>query len=220
MNSIERMIARRRGELINRMVRATVGTASELGSGEVIEPVVLRQRATWLNTIVVTEAQKRVQEAWEHRSVQRIVAKKMPSHAWVAMERAYGKPAWPPAGVHASDRVRRIAEELAGRTLRSAARRLGILTALIPHWIPDTEYKKLTRQQRKEHGTAIWAAMPDGTTQVELTHARRQLRKFYRANTRPPVDAYEVSKCPEIKRLTAPLDASDDQGVRMQQRED
>src|ERR1017187_1383283 len=128
MNSIERMIARRRGELINRMVRATVGTASELGSGEVIEPVVLRQRATWLNTLVVSEAQKRINEAWEHGSVQRMISAKMPSHAWVAMEKAYGKPVWPPEGVHASDRVRRIAEELAGRTLRSAARRLGILT--------------------------------------------------------------------------------------------
>jgi hypothetical protein len=149
---------------MNRMVRTSVGTACE--GGKVIEPEVLRQRTKWLNAIVVAEAQKRINEVWKYRSVQRMVAKGMPSHAWVAMEKAYGKPTWPPAGMHASDRVRRIAEELAGRTLRSAARRLGILTALIPHWVPDVEYEKFSKAQRKEHSARIWTSMSSGTTPV------------------------------------------------------
>jgi hypothetical protein len=51
---------------------------------------------------------------------------------------------------------------------------------------------------------------------VELTHSRRQLRKFYRTNAHKPVDAYEVSSCPELKTLTLPLDACDRQLVTLE----
>ena len=145
-----------------------------------------------------------------------IAADSLPSHAYVAMTRCYGTPAWPPAGVYASSRVQRMSEELAGRTLRSAARRLGILEALVPHWTPEKEYSKLTKDERKALSARTWAALPDGTTQVELTHSRRQLRKFYRANAHKPVDAYEVSNCPELKTLTLPLDACDRQQVTLE----
>jgi hypothetical protein len=109
-----------------------------------------------------------------------------------------------------------MSEELAGRTLRAAARRLGILEALIPLWVPEREYVLLSKDERKAHSQRLLAALPDQTTPVELTHSRRQLRKFYRANTRKPVDAYEVSKIPELKALKLPLDACDRQQVALE----
>jgi hypothetical protein len=99
--------------------------------------------------------------------------------------------------------------------LRSAARRLGILEALIPYWRTDKEYAQLSADERKVLALCIWEALPEHTTPVELTHSRRQLRKFYRTHTRKPADAYEVSNCPQLKTLKLPLDACDRQQVKL-----
>src|SRR5262249_41341728 len=56
--------------------------------------------------------------------------RKLPSNGWMALRRL-GWAATPPAGVVVSDRVRRIAEEEAGRALRLAVYRRQVAAALI-----------------------------------------------------------------------------------------
>ena len=188
----ERKRARNRGELATRMVVVAVGMAALSETGEVVEIAALRERSTWLSELIRLTAQARINEVWANKAVADIAADGLPSHAYVAMTRCYGAPAWPPAGVYASSRAQRMSDELAGRTLRSAARRISILEALILPWMPEKEYAKLSNDERKVLSKRTWEALPDGTTKVELTHSRRQLRKFYRANARKPTDAYEV----------------------------
>ena len=207
-------IARKNGAMLTRMVNVPISGAGLEGTGEVIGESELRIRARVLMEIVRTHAQQRIEEIFSAERAEELQAK---GHAYVAMERCYGKPAWPPKGVHASSRVQRMAEELAGRTLRSAARRLGILAAYVPLWKTPQEYKTLTKDEQKACSEAVWKAMPQGTTEVEVAHARRQLAKFYRHEKRKAQSAYEVSECPKLKQLTLPLDAGDKQLVTLEE---
>jgi hypothetical protein len=110
------------------------------------------ERLAWLAKLVGAAAETRIAEAWEGQTVSTISDQR--GHAYVAMERAYGKPAWPPGGLHASDRVRRMAEELAGLTLRSSARQIGILEAVLPALLPIEAWNKLSPHRLGDKGRA------------------------------------------------------------------
>ncbi|MCX4532533.1 hypothetical protein OHA79_31535 [Streptomyces sp. NBC_00841] len=62
----------------------------------------------------------------------------LPSKGWMALRRLnWPQGVTPPAGVYVSDRVRRGAEEYAARTLRLAAYRRSIVTAVLATWPAD-----------------------------------------------------------------------------------
>src|ERR1035437_1239752 len=136
--SLERKTARNRGEILTRTVELAEPQHVTATDKEVPKET-FRERVAWLATIVNKAAQAKIDEVWSAKRVAEVTARGVPSHAYVAVEHCYGRTVWPPVGVHASSRVRRTADELAGRTLRSAARRLSILEALIPVWVSRAE---------------------------------------------------------------------------------
>jgi hypothetical protein len=208
--SLKRGQQMRAGALTVRMVRGPVGAAT-LPSGEIVSPSTVAERLRWLAQIVQAAAESRISQAWNDQAVSSI--SDHGGHAYVAMERAYGKSIWPPEGVHASDRVRRMAEELAGRTVRSAARQIGILEAVLPDFLPIAIWESLPAEDRSKCSLP-W---PSGTTAVERCNLVRAVRKFELRNHRLPARVYEVLGRPEFKGgyLTCPLDAADDQAVRL-----
>ena len=208
--SAERAQQRRAGNLTVRMVRSPVGAAS-LRNGEIIPVQVMTERLRWLAQIVRVAAETRIAEVWKDQTVSAIESQH--GHAYVAMERAYGKPAWPLEGLHASDRVRRMAEELAGRILRSAARQIGILEAVLPALLPIAAWEKLSPDEQTKN-LLPW---PSGSTGVERRNLIRAVRNFETQNRLLPANAYEIVNRPEFKDdyLTCPLDAADDQAVKI-----
>jgi hypothetical protein len=217
MTPLERSQARGRGEILTRTVELPEPHGVVAPGEEGISQEELRSRVGWLMDLVHDAAQARIEEVWEARRVDEITAKGAPSHAHVAMGHCYGKAPWPPRGAHASDRVRRMADEIAGRTLRAAARRLAILDAVLPTWATRAEWEAMSKREKEEQGKRLWAAMPDGTTSVEVLHALRQAEGSHQRTGRQPEDAYECSERPVLKASFLPLDACDRQQAVVEQ---
>jgi len=140
-------------------------------SDEIVPADVLATRLGWLAAIVQRVAEQRIASVWEARRVTEINEAR-PGHAYVAMENTYGKGDWPPADLHASDRVRRMVDEMAGRTLRSAARQMTLLTAILPVFLPEGAFAALTSKEQ-EAQTARLASVPTphATTGVQMCSA-------------------------------------------------
>ena len=211
-SSLQRKAARERGEILTRTISLSEPQNVTVADKEI--PIeALRERVQWLAELVRTAAQSRLVEVWEDQRVVDITAKGVPGHAHVAVGYCYGKTAWPPVGVYASDRMRRMADELSGRALRSSARRLSILDSIIPVWITREEWVQLSANERVKQTKKIWASVPSSTTQVEVSHSLRQLEEFYKREEQQPINAYEITKAPELKTALLPLDACDRQQV-------
>ena len=208
--------ARRAGTLTSRTIRLPVPDGT-LADGTVVASALLTERLGYLAAIVRAASETRLAAVWDAHRVGEITAPAA-SHAWVAMGLAYGRGDWPPAGLHASDRVRRMADELAGRTLRSAARQIRILTAILPVLLPSAHFQGLLPAARAIQTARLAAAWPAGTTEVERRNTLRSIVRFEREQRRLPTDPYELQGCPSFADgiLTCPLDASDDQGVRLE----
>jgi hypothetical protein len=173
------------------------------------------QRMRWLASIVSAAAQERIAAAWADRAVEDVTEPAV-SHASVAVERAYGRAAWPPPGIHASDRVRRMADESAGRSLRSSARQISILSAMLPHMVPAADFALLSAADRGRASAAMSDDLPDDTTPVERRNLLRAVRSAEKAAGAMPSSAYDVLSPPSGSgAFVLPLDAADDQQVRL-----
>jgi hypothetical protein len=215
-DSHARARARRAGALTVRTIRVPVPAGTLEANGEVVPAAVLIKRLRWLGELVGREASARIKEVWDAERVTEIKDVRT-GHAYVAMEAAYGKGAWPPADLHASDRVRRIADEVAGRTLRSAERQMTMLAAILPLILPGDVFDALSTKARDKHSARLAAAWPAGTTAIERRNLWRSIWKFERKQGRLPTDPYELRQCPSFAEgiLVCPLDAADDQQVRL-----
>ena len=209
--SAERSAARRSGSLATRTVRVPIPDGVLDTTGEAVPAEVLAQRFRWLDGIVAPEIRRRIAEVWAAKAVTAILESK--GHAYVAMGRVYGDLPWPPDGIHASDRVRRMAEEGAGRALRSSSRQLSIIDAILPHMSPIAVWENLSAADRQKSHLP-W---PAGAVYVERRNALRAVRNAEKLLGRLPSDAYDVVACPssEDGYSVCPLDAADEQQVRL-----
>ena len=208
--SLGRQQQRAAGLLATRMVRSPI-PEGVLADDTKVSSEIVTERLGYLAQIVKAQARARLFEAWTAKAVAEILGSSK-SHAYVAMEDIYGSISWPPANLHASDRVRRMAEELAGRSLRSATRQISLLEAVLPVILPQKTWQALTEAQRSSLPALPW---PAGTTPTER---RDLLRAIRRAEAeRIPRDPYEVINCPDFKDgyFVCPLDAADRQQVKL-----
>jgi hypothetical protein len=190
-DSLSRAQARQDGKITTRMVRAPVGVGV-LADGRRVDSDVLAQRLRWLAEIVKTQAQERIFEVWTAQAV--LALPKTPSHAYVAMLETYDPLPWPPQNFHASQRVLRMVEELAGRSLRSVGRSLSILEALVN-----------------------FESLPNDVTEVERRNLWRSVKNYYDKYGVSPENVYDLISCPDFSAgyYTCPLDAADDQQVKL-----
>lgn len=207
--SAERHHKRASGEIETRMVRSPVSDAV-LADGQIIKAAVVSERLAWLTQIVRTEARERIAEVWAAQAVTTVGESEV-SHAWVAIDEVYGRRPWPPDGIHASDRVRRMANEVAGRALRSAARQLGLVEAVLPAMLPQAVFTALDPKLRTP---LPWPADVSGT---ERRDSIRAIRRFEREHGALPESAYQVIGGPDFgeESFLCPLEAADDQQVRL-----
>jgi len=198
---VRRKIAVEAGET----VRVACASASafrglDAVSGEVLGAGALAVRVGWLTDLVEAMAAGVIAEHWRHTDLDLLASgrapsgEKLPSNAWMAL-RTLGWSATVPAGVYVSDRVRRIAEEQAGRVLRSAHWRAELVAGVLVSWPVDNP-----DPMRRTPGEweALRAACPDGTgIAASVLRARtRQILNYTAVHHRMPVDVCELEAAP------------------------
>jgi hypothetical protein len=183
-------------------------------SGEVLGAGALAERVGWLSALVESMAAEVIAVHWSRADIGLLASgrapsgERLPSNAWMAL-RTLGWAAVAPQGVYVPDRVRRIAEEQAGRVLRSARWRAQILDAVLATWLasnPDP-----MRRTAAEWDT-LRAACPDGAAVPAsvLRGRTRQVQRFAHAHHRMPADLCELESAPGAGRQVV-LAAADKQ---------
>ncbi|MFC9646801.1 hypothetical protein ACFTZF_51795 [Streptomyces mirabilis] len=140
--------------------------------------------------------------------------RKLPSHAWMALRRL-GWTLTAPEGVKANDRIARMAQEQAGRSLRSAKWRADLATGVPAAWPADP--KKRTTQEWDQ----VREAVPGGQFLAPsvIKSRTRQAVAFQRKHRRLPVDVFELEPTPRIATMLL-LSACDGQQASIERTDD
>ncbi|WP_155343800.1 zinc ribbon domain-containing protein [Acrocarpospora pleiomorpha] len=189
-------------------------------SGERLSGAVLAERVGWAADLVSGMVGALLAEHWNSTDVDVLASGKdagdrtLPSHAWMALRRL-GWSAAPPSDIRVNDRILRMAQESAGRTLRSAKWRADLTAGVLASWPNDPA--KRTPQE--------WAAVRDAVPQGRflpssvIKSRTRQAAAFARKHGRLPVDVFELEPAPRTARML-PLSACDRQQATIARAED
>ncbi|WP_216372970.1 zinc ribbon domain-containing protein [Streptomyces tailanensis] len=166
-------------------------------TGEQLSEVALVERAGWLTGLVEALAAGVVREHWNQADLARLASgvdqsgAGLPSQSWMALRRL-GWAVAVPVGVYVPDRVVRIAQEQAGRVLRSAWWRAEITAALLATWPADPARRGEAEWQ------ALRAALPDGgmVASSVLLARTRQITDFHTRHHRMPAGLTECEPPP------------------------
>ena len=212
--SHERAAARRSGDSAVRTVRCRIHGGYLTKSREPVSDEVLASRLCLFSDIVASATKDRFYEIWAAKAVTAIA--EAGGHAHVAAKEVYGKRPWPPDGLHASDRVRRVSDEVVGRLARSCDRQIGLSEAVLPAMLPAPTWAALTPEDRARLPLP-WPADRSAIDYTECRNILSAIRNAERSLGHLPDDPYDIISCPTVSadNFVCPLDASDDQGVRL-----
>jgi hypothetical protein len=184
-------------------------------TGELVPARLLAERVGFLTTLTQELAMGVVAARWNDGDLATLSlgvgpdGRKLPAKGWMALRRL-GWAATAPAGVHVSDRVRRAAEEVAARALRSAVHRRAVMHAILGSWPADP-----WRRSDSEWG-ALRRWLPHGVSTAEIRNRTRQLNAFrIDHHGRLPAGLTELETAARIPALVV-LAAADKQLVTIQ----
>jgi hypothetical protein len=171
-------------------------------SGELLSQAVLVARVGWLTDLVAAMAGGLVTEHWNTTDLDVLAAgldlegRKLPSHAWMALRRLDWK-ARAPEGVTVNDRIVRMAQEQAGRLLRSVTWRIPVTAGVLATWPADPA-------QRTAHEWDLLRGAVPGGEQLPssvLKGRTRQISAYVKRTGRLPSDVFEVEDPPRTGRM-------------------
>ncbi|MFC3574273.1 zinc ribbon domain-containing protein [Streptomyces yaanensis] len=171
-------------------------------TGEVLSAAVLAERVDWAAALVSGMAASLLAAHWNAADVDALASgedtkgRALPSNAWMALRRL-GWSAAPPEGIRVNDRIVRMAQEQAGRTLRSAKWRADLTAGILATW--PTDPAKRTPQE----WDAVREVIPDGRhlPSSVIRSRTRQVAAFQRTNGRLPADVFELERAPNVARM-------------------
>jgi IS605 OrfB family transposase len=192
---------------------------AEEKTGEALTAAVVAERVGWCADLVRGMAAGLLQEHWNAPDMEALasgrdaVGRPLPMAAWMAARRL-GWPAAAPRGVTVNDRVARMAQELAGRVLRSACWRAALTAGVLAAWPAQP------RERTPEEWEAVRAAVPGGEhIPSSVFKARtRQVLRFLGAEGRLPADVFELEPPPGAARVLL-LSACDRQQATIERSE-
>ncbi|MGW5666909.1 zinc ribbon domain-containing protein, partial [Micromonospora sp. NPDC003776] len=196
--------------------RAFVRAGADEKSGEVVSQAVLAERVGWCADLVAGMVCGLLAQRWNAADV-RVLAcgvdaggRRLPSNAWMALRRL-GWTVTVPEGVQVNDRIVRMAQEQAGRALRSVNWRADLTAGVLATWPADPG--KRTPQEWDQ----VREAIPGGKyLPANVIKARtRQVVRFLNAHGRLPVDVFELEGAPRVARMLL-LAACDRQQATME----
>ncbi|NGO45024.1 zinc ribbon domain-containing protein [Streptomyces ureilyticus] len=182
--------------------RSVLRTGVEEKTGELLSAEGLAERVGWAADLVSGMVAALLAEHWNSLDVEVLAGgedtagRPLPSSAWMALRRL-GWTASPPEGIRVNDRIVRIAQEQAGRTLRSAKWRADLAVGVLTTW-PATPAKRTPSEW-----DAVREAVPDGRSMPSsiISSRTRQIATFARKHGRMPADVFEIEAKPRIARM-------------------
>ncbi|MER6999291.1 zinc ribbon domain-containing protein [Streptomyces sp. NPDC000410] len=182
--------------------RGWLRTGLDEKTGELLPSAVLAERVGWATALVSTMAAELLAAHWSTHDVDVLASgvdaggRTLPSQAWMALRRL-GWTIAPPEGIRVNDRIVRMAQEQAGRTLRSAKWRADLTVGVIASWPADSA------KRTAEEWDAVRDAVPDGRhlPSSVITSRTRQIATFARRHGRMPADVFEAEGTPAIARM-------------------
>ncbi|WP_127358575.1 zinc ribbon domain-containing protein [Actinacidiphila soli] len=182
--------------------RTLVRTGVDEKTGERLSPSVLTERAGWCADLVSGMAAALLADHWNTGDVDVLAAgedaggRKLPSNVWMALRRL-GWAVTAPDGVKVNDRIVRMAQEQAGRALRSAKWRAELTAGVLAAWPVDPG------KRTPSEWDAVREAVPGGEyLPSSIIKARtRQAATHLKANSRLPVDVFELEGHPKAARM-------------------
>ncbi|MFF3932443.1 zinc ribbon domain-containing protein [Streptomyces hirsutus] len=189
-------------------------------TGEVLSAAVLGERVGWAVDLASGMAAGLLAAHWNAADVDLLASgvdaagRGLPSNAWMALRRL-GWTTSPPVGVRVNDRIVRMAQEQAGRTLRSAAWRADVTAGVIETW--PAEPTKRT----PDEWDAVREAVPSGwyLPSSVITSRTRQIASFARKYGRLPAGVFELEAAPHATRMLL-LSACDGQQAAIARADD
>jgi hypothetical protein len=166
-------------------------------TGEVLTAAAVAERVGWCAAIVQGMTARLLEEHWNPADVAVLASgagpdgQPLPKMAWMTLRRL-GWDAGVPDGIVVNDRVRRIAQEQAGRVLRAADWRAAVTAGILRTW-PADPAKRVPGEW-----DAARAAIPGGGhLPSAIIRARtRQVLRFQAAHGRLPQDVFDLESPP------------------------
>ncbi|HEX6450753.1 MAG TPA: hypothetical protein VF060_14980 [Trebonia sp.] len=176
------------------LVRGGTGEAD----GEVLPAGRVAERVSWCAGLAREMTARLVEEHWNPADVRALASGRdaagqvLPKQAWMALRRL-GWPVSAPDGVYVNDRVARMAQEQAGRLLRSAAWRDTLTTGILATW-PEDPAKRTPAEW-----DAVRSAVPGGKhlPSAVVKSRTRQVRAFENKRGRLPAGVFELEAPPK-----------------------
>ncbi|MFD0502464.1 hypothetical protein ACFQ0G_04845 [Streptomyces chiangmaiensis] len=199
---------------------ALVRTGVEEKTGEVLTGAALVERVDWCADLVSGMAGALLDEHWNTTDVDILASgvdaggRKLPSNAWMALRRL-GWTVAPPEGVQGNDRIVRMAQEQAGRALRSVKWRADLTAGVLATWPADP------RKRTADEWDAVREAIPGGEHLLStvIRSRTRQVVSFERNKSRLPADVFELEPEPRVARMLL-LSACDGQQATIERSDD
>ncbi|MFD6344588.1 zinc ribbon domain-containing protein [Streptomyces roseolus] len=138
----------------------------------------------------------------------------LPSKAWMALRRL-GWTVAPPGGVRVNDRIVRMAQEQAGRVLRSVRWRADVIAGVLATWPADPDRRTPTEWDQVRAAIPGGERLPSGV----IRSRTRQITSYVRRHGRLPLDVFELEPVPDTARMLL-LAACDGQQATIERSED
>lgn len=196
--------------------RILVRGGTDERTGEVLSAAVVAERVGWCTDVVQCMTAGLLADHWNRADIDTLAAgadvtgRPLPSQAWMALRRL-GWGAKVPDGIKVNDRIARMAQEQAGRVLRSASWRAVLIAAVLATW-PGRPLRRTS-----EEWDAVRVLVPGGEhLPCSVLKARtRQVMRFLAAEGRLPRDLIELEAAPGAARILL-LSACDRQQAAME----
>ncbi|WP_406127365.1 zinc ribbon domain-containing protein [Streptomyces canus] len=169
-------------------------------TGEVLSAAVLAQRVGWAAGLVSDMVASLLAGHWNALDVNALACgvdaggQKLPSNAWMALRRL-GWTVTP--GAKVNDRIVRMAQEQAGRTLRSVKWRADLTAGVLKTWPADPKKRTAEEWDAVRGAVSGGQHLPSGI----ITSRTRQIAAFQKKHDRLPADVFELESEPRIARM-------------------
>ncbi|MGY6025443.1 zinc ribbon domain-containing protein [Streptomyces spinosirectus] len=182
--------------------RGLLHTGVDERTGEFLTAAVLTERVGWATDLVSGLVGVLTGEHWNTADVDTLASgedaggRKLPSNAWMALRRL-GWTVTAPEGIKVNDRIVRMAQEQAGRSLRSAQWRADLTAGVLATWPADPA------KRTAEEWNQVREAAPGGQflPSSVIKSRTRQAVAFERKHGRLPADAFELEPTPRVARM-------------------
>jgi Putative transposase DNA-binding domain len=179
--------------------RVLVRGGTDEKSGEALTAAAVAERVEWCAALVQGMAARLVAGHWDPAGLESLASgrdaagRPLPAMAWMVLRRL-GWGTAPPEGVTVNDRVVRMAQEQAGRVLRSACWRDGLTRAVAGTWPADPA------RRTPEEWDAVRAAASGGEhlPSAVIRARTRQTARYLRGQGRLPAAVTELEAPPRV----------------------